>query len=49
VRNPLITPLADRRTDVYAELLGYAPEAHPQPDLQRALTSDPAPARVRHG
>jgi predicted amidohydrolase len=31
VRDPLITPLADRRTDVYGELLGYSPADHPQP------------------
>jgi predicted amidohydrolase len=48
VRDPLITPLADRRTDVYGDLLGYRPDAHPQPDLHRALTPDQALARVRH-
>jgi predicted amidohydrolase len=43
VRDPLITPLADRRTDVYGELLGYMggdEGAHPLP--RRSLPEESA-------
>jgi len=49
VRDPLITPLADRRTDVYGDLLGYDPAEHRQPDLHDELAVERQLARVRHG
>ena len=49
VRDPLITPLADRRTDVYGDLLGYDPGEHRQPDLHDELAIERQLARVRHG
>ena len=49
VRDPLITPLADRRTDVYGDLLGYDPAQHRQPDLHDELAVERQLARVRHG
>jgi N-carbamoylputrescine amidase len=51
VRHPLITPLADRRVDVYGEMLGYrGGEASPHPARRPAETESQAEALfdIRH-
>ena len=50
VRHPLITPLADRRVDVYGEMLGYRggeASAHPSPRPLQDMRTAPDPPTAK--